>query len=205
MPGEAGAHPGTLDDYGGHFNEKIGAYHYHRPTLDMALRKQDALTWIRHPNQGVLKGTVEKIGRPNALWIRIAYRPVYQELAALITPSNRDDKAQRLRIWLRFVSPEETGHQGKKFSRSFNKRVVYELARKTAGKEVSIQFELLGGDTGRMRGQVFMGDENLNLWLVINGWSFYVLSEGKNPFDKLFRQAEDLARRNKAGIWKSLR
>ena len=30
----AGAHPGKLDEYGGHYDKKTGKYHYHKKTPD---------------------------------------------------------------------------------------------------------------------------------------------------------------------------
>ncbi len=203
--GRAGAHPGELDRWGGHFNEATGFYHYHRPKMEMAARKREVLVWSDHPVRGVIKGTLSQVARPNAIWIRVGYRPAYQELVPLVSPSNRDDRQQWLRIWLRYVSPEETGRQGKRFSRAFNERVIYELKRKLTGKELSVQFEILPNDSGRLRGLVFLGQQNINLWMVLSGWSFYLISDEDNPYDKLFRQAEDQARRNRSGFWKTRR
>lgn len=204
-PGVGWSHPGDLDSYGGHFDGKTGYYHYHRPAMDMALRKKAYLEWLAYPHKGVIKGTVAKIERPNAIWVRVPYRPAYQELVTLVSPSNRDDRQQLLRVWLRFVSPEETGLRNRAFARWFKERVVFELRQKLAERQVTVQFELLGEDARRMRGMVFLGEENINLWLVLNGWSYYVINEGENSFDTLFRQAEDLARGDRAGVWNESR
>lgn len=194
--------PLNLDEWGGHFDEATNYYHYHRPKMDMARRKREYLTWLKFPFKGAIKGIVTRIDRPNALWIRIPYRPAYQEMAPLISSNNRDDKAQLLRIWLQYVSPEETGSRGRRYSKWFKKKVIYEMAQKLEQREITVQFNLLGGSALRLRGMVFLGEENVNLWLVLNGWSYYVINEGGNPHDKLFKQAEDLALRDKAGIWR---
>jgi len=131
----------------------------------------------------------------------VPYRPAFQELVPLISASNRDDQKQLLRVWLLFVSPEETGARSRKFTEWFDKKVVYELKRKLMGKEVSVQFQRLEGEARRLRGMIFLGEENINLWLVLGGWSYYVIGEGANPADAQFRQAEDLARKDKSGIW----
>ena len=194
--------PLTLDEWGGHFDEVTNYYHYHRPKMDMARRKREYLTWLKYPHQGALKGIVAKIDRPNAIWIRIPYRPAYQELVPLVSSNNRDDKAQLFRIWMQYVSPEETGSRGRRYSQWFRKKVIYEMTQKLERREITVQFNLLGGSAQRLRGMVFLGEENVNLWLVLGGWSYYVINEGENPHDKLFNQAEDLARRDKAGVWR---
>ena len=35
----AGAHPGKLDEYGGHYDAKTGKYHYHKKTKDADLKR----------------------------------------------------------------------------------------------------------------------------------------------------------------------
>ena len=195
------ATPGALDEFGGHFEEKTRKYHYHRPRKDRLSRKLEVLSWVEFKKIGVMKGWVVKFERPNALWIRLDFRPAYIDLAPLVSQSNRDDKKELLRIWMKHVSPEETGRLNIKFSKAFNQRVLFELNRKAAGKRVSVQFDVLGKGGGRLRGLAFLEEENLNLWLVSSGWSFYMLGDGENKYDKLFREAEDHARRKKSGIW----
>ena len=68
------------------------------------------------------------------------------------------------------------------------------------GKEVLLQFRIVQ-EGKRMFGMVFKGKENINLWLVLNGWSYYLLTQGENPFEKEFVQAEKLARKQQAGLW----
>lgn len=204
-PPMAWGHTGPLDEFGGHFDEKTGKYHYHRPGKNRVSRKRAVLSWVKFKKSGVMKGWVEKFERPNALWIRLDYRPAYVDLAPLVSESNRDDKKELLRIWMKYVSPEETGRLSKKFSTAFNRRVLFELTRKAAGKRVSVQFDVLGSGAGRIRGLAFLEEENLNLWIVSSGWSFYVVGDGKNRYDKLFRKAEDHARRKKSGIWRAIK
>ncbi|MEE8434579.1 MAG: thermonuclease family protein [bacterium] len=199
------AHPGALDEFGGHFDQKTRKYHYHRPGKSRVSRKLAVLSWVNFKKTGVMKGWVEKFERPNALWIRLDYRPAYVDLAPLVSKSNRDDEKELLRVWMTHVSPEETGRLSKKFSTAFNRRVLFELTRKAAGKRVSVHFDVLGSGGGRLRGLAFLEAENLNLWLVSSGWSFYVLADGENKYDKLFREAEDHARRKKSGIWRAIK
>ncbi|MCZ6646529.1 MAG: YHYH domain-containing protein [SAR324 cluster bacterium] len=194
------AHPGSLDEYGGHFNDKLGNYHYHRPLATMAKRKKEFLTWIDYRRTGEIRGKVAKLERADALWLRLEYRPAYQDLARVLTAGNRKSKEMWVKIYFQHVSPEASVNRGRKYNAWFRKKVVYELGRKLIGKDVVVQFRIVQ-DGKRMYGMVFKGGENINLWLVLNGWSYYLLTQGENPFGKEFIKAEQLARKQKAGLW----
>ena len=200
----AGAHPAALDEYGGHFSED-GIYHYHRPSRDMATRKAEWLEWVRYPVRGIIKGRVARIEDASHLWLHIPYRPAYQELVPEVGAANRDDHAVLLRVALAHVSPEETGARDPGFSAWFREKVTHELRQKLLDEQVTVHFRIVGGEAGLLRSMVFQGEENVNLWMVLNGWSYYVISDGENPYDKLFRQAEDIAKRDRAGIWAHIR
>jgi endonuclease YncB( thermonuclease family) len=138
------------------------------------------------------------------IWLRMAYRPAYQELIQSVALANRDDGRMLLRVDLSHVSPEETGARNPRYEGWFRKKVEQELKQKLLGQDVTVHFDIVGGSEGRLRGMVFMGPErkdNVNLWMVLNGWSYYVLTDGDSQYDPLFRNAEDIARRDKAGIW----
>lgn len=202
-PSQGVAHPGDLDEYGGHFDPRNSEYHYHRPKPEMAQRKKEHLTWIQRGHVGELRGDVAKIERPDALWVYIAYRPAYQEFANLLSPSSRDDKNQRVLVWFQHVSPEGSVTQGKTYRQWFHKKVVYELDQKLRGKRVAIQFRVVPS-ANRLKGIVNLGKESINLWLLLNGWSYYLLPQNvTNPADKQYRQAESVARTKKLGLWKT--
>ena len=200
IPFGVSAHPGSLDEFGGHFNDKTGSYHYHRPRAEMRQRKKEFLTWSKAGTSGEMRGKVVKIERPDAFWVRVPYRPAYEDLAKVITPGNRKNREQLVKVWFQHVSPEASVNRGKAFNEWFRKKVKYELARKLRGQDVTVQFKIVQQGK-RIFGMVLLGEENINLWLVLNGWSFYLLAEGGNPFEKKFLQAEDLARKQKSGLW----
>jgi len=200
--GPALAHPGSLDEFGGHFDERSGEYHYHRPSKDMAERKQEYLQWARFPVQGTIQGKVVSVAGASSVWIFVDYRPAFQDLAQRIAKENRDDRKELLRVDLAHVSPEETGARNPRFEEWFVGQVTHELKQKLLDRAVSVNFSIVGGSSSRLRGMVFIGKENVNLWLVLNGWSYYMLGDGDSEYDKLFRNAEDIARRDKTGIWK---
>ncbi|MBI3992788.1 MAG: YHYH domain-containing protein [Candidatus Lambdaproteobacteria bacterium] len=198
-PSAATAHPGTLDEYGGHFDERTGIYHYHRPKADLVRRKREYLTWITPSTDGELRGDVASIDRPDAIWVQVPYRPAFQDLVPLVARSDRDDRKQLVRVWFRFVSPEASVTLGREYQDWFRKKVTYELDTKLKGKAITVQFHIY--PAGRMKGMVLVGEENVNLWLVLNGWSYPVLTDGDNPHVEQFRKAEDNARKSKTGLW----
>ena len=122
-----------------------------------------------------------------------------------VSASNRDDRRQAFRVALSHVSPEETGARDPRFSEWFRSKVAFELEQKVREQPVRVEFRIVGGMPGRLRGMVFLGEENLNLWMVLNGWSYYVVSDGETPYNAQFRQAEDTARSGRAGIWEHVR
>ena len=203
-PAGLSAHPGALDEFGGHFNERSDSYHYHRPQGIMSRRKRDFVTWVLPGRTGEIRGQVVKVERPDALWVKVPYRPAYHELSQVLTRSNRKNKEQWVKVYFLHVSPEASVNQGRKYNAWFRKKVMYELGRKLAGKDVVVQFRIVQ-EGKRMFGMLFKGKENINLWLVLNGWSYYLLDQGENPFDKLFIQAEAVARKRKSGLWKTSR
>ena len=54
----------------------------------------------------------------------------------------------------------------------------------------------------RIEGMVWSGDTNLNLWMIRNGWSYYLLSDQSPPEHEELITAEREARENKVGLWK---
>ena len=194
-------HPADLDEYGGHFDEKTGGYHYHRPKWDMAKRTEEYLNWIVDGEVGELVGVVARVERPDVVWVHIPYRPAYQSLAYYVSRQNRDDEHAQIKVWFQYVSPEISAQtQDKAYAKWFKKKVIYELDRKLRGKPVTVQFHLVPR-AGRMIGMVMQDQENINIWLVLNGWSFHMLGIGGNPHEASFSEAEAIARREKAGLW----
>ncbi|MCZ6557980.1 MAG: thermonuclease family protein [SAR324 cluster bacterium] len=200
----AAAHPGDLDRYGGHFSDKSGEYHYHRPRATMNKRKKEFLTWVERGRTGEIRGKVVKIERPDAVWVHIPYRPAYQDLHRVLTSANRNAKDQLVKVWFLHASPEASANLGKKYNQWFRKKVSYELGQKLIGKDVVVQFRIVQKGQ-RVYAMIFMGKENINLWLVLNGWSYYLLNQGENPIEEKFVRAEDLARKRKVGLWRRAR
>jgi len=199
------ATPGSLDEWGGHFDGSNGRYHYHKPSRNLALKRSEHLNWKELDSKGTLVATFHRQDRPNAIWVHVPNRPAYHTLSRLISAANRDDGNMLIQVWFRYVSPEETGRRGKTFYEWYKKKVIFETHTKLSGQELMIHFDI-SPVVKRMRGMVFVNEENINLWMVLSGWSYYLLEDGENtkdenPHHDLFIQAEDSARRNKKGLW----
>ena len=194
-------HGGDLDEYGGHFDERTGGYHYHRPRWDLAKRTREYLNWGETGKGGELIGVVAEVERPDAIWVEIPYRPAFQNLAPHVSKQNRDDEHARVRVWFRFISPERSvGAHGREYAEWFHQKVVYELDRKLRGQQVTVQFEIAPA-SNRVQGMVLLGEENVNLWLVLNGWSFNPLNLADNPYQSAFEEAEASAKAKRVGLW----
>ena len=194
------AHPGDLDGFGGHFEDKTALYHYHKPARGMAVRKKDYLKWTVLGEQGELEGTLHSVAEPGAIWLTVPYRPAYQEFTPHLSQANRNDQEHRVKIWLQYVSPRASARRDRKYNEWFSKRVIFELKRKLKEKPIRVQFRLLP-IAKRMEGLVFLDKENVNLWMVLSGWSYYLLPTNPNPHQKIFIEAERTAQRNKVGLW----
>ena len=195
------AHPKPLDDLGGHFDERSGLNHYHKPRFDQS-RLEQSLSWGSFQKQAVIRGVLARIDQPDAVWIKINYRPAFLDLAQHIPPSHIDQENSLVKVWLQHVSPELSVNEDKRFNAWFKERVVYEIRTRLEGKTVTAHLDLEAASK-RPRGVVFFGEESLNLWLVTNGWSYYLLSDPPSPYHEQFVLAEDSARRRKVGLWKN--
>ena len=55
----------------------------------------------------------------------------------------------------------------------------------------------------RLDGIIWSGETNINVWLIRNGWSFYLLGEELPLEHNEFLAAENEAREKKVGLWKT--
>ncbi|MDH4246778.1 MAG: thermonuclease family protein [Deltaproteobacteria bacterium] len=193
------AHPNDMDEFGGHFDERSGLYHYHKPRFDQS-RLDEALNWTEFKQEAVVKGVLARVDRPDAVWIKIPYRPAFLDLAQYLPPSHVDKDKSLIQVWLLYVSTEISINEDKRYNAWFKERVVFEMRSRLEGKAVTVHLDLRAASQ-RPRGMVFFGEESLNLWLVLNGWSFYLLGEESGPYHESFIKAEDSARRRKVGLW----
>lgn len=73
------------------------------------------------------------------------------------------------------------------------------------GRTVALEFEVPGQEERdnykRLLAYVFVGETNVNLELVRQGWSHFYDRHGEGRYAKLFREAEKEARVARRGIW----
>ncbi len=195
--------PGKLDIHGGHFDQKTSAYHYHRPLIANLLEKHWHLRWSKKdPKSGEMTGVLAQMRRSNAVWIWINNRTAYQELASRITLSNRNDKRQWIRVWLQYIAPSQSaGHASPAFAKWLRKTVIYRVSKRLENQQIQVLFTLPAGSK-RVVGMLVHDQQNINLWIVRKGWSFYVQSKAKGVHHEAFVRAENRARKTKQGLWK---
>lgn len=199
-----------LDEDGGYFNEKTGRYKYVFPkkkgTRDSELK-------VQQPRAGVMqqiRGDAVKMGDDlKSVWVHIRDRQSYMILAERLSAGNREDKGKNIRIQLKYVSPLgsvlKTGkfrtqweaYVSQVFRQQFIKKMVFfdidyeEKSRKFWG-DMSMVVETDQGE--RIR--------SINLWMVTEGLSYYLIDRGKAPNHNEFIEGQRYARKLKKGIWK---
>ena len=55
----------------------------------------------------------------------------------------------------------------------------------------------------RLDGIIRSGDTNINIWLIRNGWSFYLLGNETPPEHEDMLAAENEAKQRQVGLWKA--
>ena len=55
----------------------------------------------------------------------------------------------------------------------------------------------------RLDGIIRSGDTNINIWLIRNGWSFYLLENETPPEHEDMLAAENEAKQRQVGLWKA--
>ena len=73
------------------------------------------------------------------------------------------------------------------------------------GRDVDLLFEERGvrqrGNYGRLLAYLYVGDTNVNVEMVRQGWSPFWTDYGAGRFAAPFRAAEDEAKAAKRGLW----
>ena len=197
------ASPGGLDVHGGHFDAKTNQYHYHRPIIADLLEKHWHLRWSKKQlNSGEIAGVLAQMRRPNAVWVWIENRGAYQELAARLTPSQRNDKRQWVRIWLQYIAPSQSASlTNPAFAKWLRKQVIYRVSRRLKKQPIRVLFTIPKG-SNRALGMLLHKKQNINLWIVRKGWSFYIAPTPVGVYHQTFVRAENHARKTKQGLWK---
>lgn len=206
------AHIGPpIDKDGGHVNEKTGKYHYHFPSRRGVDMNPDKFKKPKATDMQEIFGVVSKITDTKSVWIRIPSRQSYMILSQVLSKSNRNDKNKEVRVILKFVSPMASVISAKfdhDFRKKWNSYVIKILERELLTSQVKASFSFLP-KSGQFRGMVFkkvssnkgVKAKNINLWMVYEGLSYYLIEHGRAYQDKEFIKAQEIAKRKKAGLW----
>ncbi len=199
-----------LDEDGGYYDEKTRTYKYVNITKK-GVKKSSVQVFSPTPGKPQhIPGVVTKIGEnTKSIWIKIKDRQPYMILAERLSGSNRNDKDKELKITLKYVSPlgsvTRRGSFRKKWIAYTTKMLTQQLMNKTVLVEIEYEER-----ARKLNGTVYTvistdkGDRtrNINLWMVLQGLSYYFIDHGKSPDDKQFINAQKLAQKAKSGLWK---
>ena len=198
-----------LDEDGGYYDEKTRSYKYVKPKRrDMS----DASQQIYAPRVGEVQtigGTVTRIDEDvKSVWIKIEDRKPYMILASSLSGSNRDDKTKTLRLNLSYVSPAGSIAGSRRFREQWKKYVIQTLSGELQNRKILAELNF------EERSRRFIGTlyrsvktkngeraQDVNLWMVQQGLSFYFIDRGKSPKDKDYLKAQQMARKGKKGVW----
>jgi len=149
------------------------------------------------------EGSVSRVTDSESVWIYIENKQDYLRWTYKLSQNNLNTKRQEVRVWLSYVSPKRSVSRGKEYNEWFrDKKVPYEIAKKFRNRRVRVDFRLLER-VYRLVGMVWASDVSINLWLVQNGWLFYLIEKGDSPYHDDFVSAEKSARDQLLGLWES--
>ena len=116
-----------------------------------------------------------------------------------LSKKNLNLTRQEVRVWLKHVSPKLSVSFGKEYNDWFRKKSAFEMQKIFLNRKLRINYEY-SDKLFRLDGMVWTGDANLNIWLVKNGWSFYLLENGLPIEHEEFLAAENEAKIKKIGL-----
>ena len=156
---------------------------------------------LRTVSEKILIGTFSRVTDSESVWIRIESRSEFRKWTFKLSKKNLNLPRQEVRIWLKYVSPKLSVSHGKEYNVWFQKKSAFEMQKMFYNRLVRINYDY-SEKLFRLDGMIWTGDTNINIWLVRNGWSFYLLENISPPEHEEFLVAENEAKKNKVGLWK---
>ena len=157
---------------------------------------------LRPVSENILIGVFSRVTDSESVWIRIGTRSEYRKWTFKLSKKNLNLPRQEVRVWLKYVSPKLSISHGNEYNEWFRKKAAFEMQKIFYNRQVRINYDY-SDKLFRLDGMVWTGDTNINIWLIQNGWSFYLL-ENELPLEhKELIAAEKEAKQLKVGLWKA--
>ena len=153
-------------------------------------------------SEKMFSGIFSRVTDSESVWIRIDNRSKYRKWTFKLSKKNLNLQRQEVRVWLKYVSPKLSVSHGKEYNEWFLKKSAYELQKMFYNRQVRVVYDY-SEKLYRLDGILWSGDTNINVWLIRNGWSFYLLGEEPPPEHQEFLAAENEAREKQVGLWKA--
>ena len=157
---------------------------------------------LRSVSENILIGVFSRVTDSESVWIRIERRSEYRKWTFKLSKKNLNLPRQEVRVWLKYVSPKLSISHGNEYNEWFRKKAAFEMQKIFYNRQVRINYDY-SDKLFRLDGMVWTGDTNINIWLIRNGWSFYLL-ENEPPLEHQdLLSAENEAKQLKVGLWKA--
>ena len=153
-------------------------------------------------SEKMFSGIFSRVTDSESVWIRIDNRSKYRKWTFKLSKKNLNLQRQEVRVWLKYVSPKLSVSHGKEYNEWFLKKSKYELQKMFYNRQVRVVYDY-SEKLYRLDGILWSGDTNINIWLIRNGLSFYLLGEEPPPEHQEFLAAENEAREKQVGLWKA--
>jgi len=157
---------------------------------------------LRTVDENILIGVLSRVSDSESVWVRIERRSEYRKWTFKLSKKNLNLPRQEVRIWLKYVSPKLSISHGKEYNKWFREKAAFEMQKIFYNRQVRINYDY-SEKLFRLDGVVMTGDTNINIWLIRNGWSFYLLGNESPPEHQEFLAAENEAKQLKVGLWKA--
>ena len=157
---------------------------------------------LRTVSENILIGVFSRVTDSESVWIRIETRSEFRKWTFKLSKQNLNLPRQEVRVWLKYVSPKLSISHGKEYNEWFRNKAAFELQKIFYNRQVRINYDF-SEKLYRLDGMVWTGDTNINVWLVRNGWSFYLLETKPPPEHEDLLAAENEAKQLQVGLWKA--
>ena len=159
-------------------------------------------TPLRTGIENILIGIFSRVTDSESVWIRIENRSEFRKWTFKLSKQTLNLPRQEVRVWLKFVSPKLSVSHGKEYNEWFRKKAAFEMQKIFYNRQVRINYDF-SEKLFRLDGIIRSGDTNINIWLIRNGWSFYLLGNETPPEHEEMLAAENEAKQLQVGLWKA--